>query len=199
MLGTSAYSMVNKAQDAISALAGISKCSIYFNPSAINPLVLEGGISVPIRSCLIVIRGADANQLLAKTYFEYMDVQSYNPGASFSVQTSYVRIGNLEMPVHYLQATPTKVYVKVTVDLKASDQNYASYIRDTLAKYNGTTDVGQDLTSKLVSVWLNDVVDYVSVVGVQISDDNETWGIKSSISCFNIADIDLENISYVPS
>ena len=199
MLSTSVYSMVNRAQDAISALAGISKCSIYFNPSAVNPLVLDGGISVPIRSCLIVIRGADANQLLAKTYFEYMDVQSYNPGSSFNVQTSYVRIGNLDMPVHYMQATPLKLYVRITVDVKASDQNYANYIRDTLEKYNGTTDVGQNLTTKLLSVWLDDVVDYVSVINAEVSADGTNWSSTSQIPCFNIADIDLENITYVPA
>lgn len=196
MLGTSVYSMINRAQDAISALAGITKCSIYFNPSSINPLVLEGGISVPIRSALVVIRGADANQLLAKTYFEYMDVQTYNPGSPHNVQTSYVRIGNLDMPVHYLQATTTKLYVRVTVDVKASDQNYPEYIRDTLAKYNGTTDVGQNLTTKLLSVWLNDVVDYVSVINAEVSEDKTNWSSTSAIPCFNIADIDLEDIVY---
>ena len=197
MTGTSAYSAVNKAQDAIAQLSGISKCSIYFNPSAINVLTLTGGISVAPRTALIVIRGADANDLLAKTYYEYMDVQSYNPGSSYDVLTSYVRIGALDMPVHFMQATTKKVYARVTVKLNASDLNYAGYVKGVLTSYNGTTEVGQQLTTKLLSVWLNDIADYVSIETVELSDDGETWGSSTNIPCYNIADIDLENISYV--
>lgn len=197
MVGTSAYSMVNQAQDAIARLAGISKCTIYFNQSAINSMPLPGGITVPIRSCLVVIRGADANDLIAKTYFEYMDVQTYRPLGRDDVLTSYERIGALDMPVHYLQATLKKVYLRITVDTKRSDPNYASYCRKVLESYNGTTDVGQNITSKLASVWLNDMADYINVIGVEVSDDNETWSNTSNIDCFTIADIDLDNITYV--
>lgn len=198
MVGTSAYSAINKAQDAIARLKGVAKCSIYFNRSATNVMPLEGGISVPARQALVVIRGADADELLARTYFDYMDVQSYNPGQDYNVLTSYTRIGALDMPVHYLQATAQKVYVKVSVNIKASDPNYSGYIKDVLTAHSGTTEVGQNLTTKLVSVWLNDVADYVDVIDVEISDDGITWGNSSAIDCYKYAEIDLDNVSYVP-
>ncbi len=197
MVGTSSYSMVNKTQDAIAHLKGITNCSIYFNQSATNVLQLDGGISVSARQALVVIRGVDADDLIARTYFTYMDVQSYNPGQDYDVLTSYARIGALDMPVHYLQATAEKVYVRISIRIKSSDPNYSGYVKDVLTQYSGTTEVGQNLTTKLVSVWLNDVADYVDVVDVDISDDGVTWGSSSSISCFKYAKIDLDNIGYV--
>lgn len=197
MVGTSQYSAINKTQDAIAQLSGISKCSIYFNVSSTDSMPLKGGITVPIRQCLVVIRGADATDLLAKTYFEYMDVQSYNPGSAHNVQVSYVRIGALDMPVYYLQATTIPVYVRVTVDISASDVNYAGYIKAKLSAKNGTTEVGENLTTKMVSVWLNEIADYVNVVTVELSDDGETWASTTDIPCYNVADIDTETIQYV--
>ena len=197
IVGTSSYSMVNKTEDAISQLEGVSKCAIYFNEKALDSKELAGGITLPPRTCLVLIRGADANDLIAKTYFEYMDVQSYDPGSSFNVLTSYVRVGALNMPVHYMQCTAKKVYVRVTVNASASDVNYASYIREALSKYTDTTNCGENITSKMVSVWLNDVIDYVDVIGVEVSDDGETWSNITDIPCFNYATIDLDNISYV--
>lgn len=171
--GTSAFDQKTQAQKAIENLNGIVKCSIFFNPSATSSMTLSGGVELPPRTAYIVIKGVDTDNLIAYTYFKYMDVQTLETETSLS---SSALVGASTLPVYYDQTNDVYPYIRITIHLSAGAQNtYSDYIKDLIMVHANELELGQILTSQKVDYWIDEGNKYGLLLTSELSTDGNTW------------------------
>lgn len=192
-LGYENVDVITQCQNAIARLNGIRKCSIFFNEDPANAITLPGSISLAARKAFICIEGADADDLLAQTYYKYMNVATIQ-GPNYL--TSSTRVGASEHEVYYSQAQSQMCYIKVTVKSYGSDLTYQQRIKDILLTYSGTMAVGEDITSQLVNEWLANLGVYVKVLDADVSMDGTTYGATTSVAANKYLTWDSAHIAF---
>ncbi len=193
-LGYNHVDVVTQCEQAISALNGITKCSIYFNKSSSDNLVLAGNITLPPRKAFVSIQGADVDKLLAQTYFRFMNVDTISTPTSLQ---STAQVGAIIMNVNYEQTTTQICYIKVVVHpYSASDVTYRQRILNLLLAYSGALKIGQNITAQLASMWLSNLETYVLVKDVELSMDNATWANMTNVDANKVLVFTEANISF---
>lgn len=177
-LGYENVDVITQCQNAIARLNGIRKCSIFFNEDPTNAITLPGSINLPARKAFVCIEGADTDDLLAQTYYKYMNVATIQ-GPNYLA--SNTRVGANDHEVYYSQAQSQMCYIKVTVKAYGSDLTYQQRIKDILLEHSGTMAVGEDITSQLVNEWLANLGVYVKVLDADVSMDGTTYGVTTAV------------------
>ena len=194
-LGYENIDVITQCQNAIAQLNGIRKCSIFFNDEPLTSITLPGNITLPPRKSYVCIEGADTDNLLAQTYFKFMNSASLQVADSLQ---SVVRVGASDHTVYYSQATSQECYIKIKVKAYGSDLTYQQRIVDILLKYSGTLAVGEDLTSQLVNEWLANLGIYVKVLDADVSMDGNTYDITTSVAANKYLVWDKDHIVFDP-
>ena len=194
LLGSYAVDQITQAQTAIQNLNGIVKCSIYFNPDANVPLPLPGSISLPARTAYVCIQGVDVDDLLATTYFRYMNVQTLETVDSIRSETI---VGASQLYVYYSVAVEVKPYIKILLDPTDSAINtYPDYIKQILMEHKYEVEIGAPLTAQKISTWIDKGNKYGTIIDTKLSLDGTNWYDTFSPSVFQVPVLDEDHIIF---
>ena len=132
-----------------------------------------GSISIPPRTAYLSVKGFDYSGKLAETYFTYLDV----PATVGAQQEEYL-LGQQELTINFDYAS--EVTVKVFVTMLSSDMAVGAEgaIKNAVSARSGTLSCGENVTSQMVSEWLQNL-GYGTIVGCNIGTAS---GITSNIS-----------------
>lgn len=194
LLGSYAFDQITQAQTAIQNLNGITKCSIYFNPDANLPLPLPGSIQLPPRTAFVCVQGVDTDDLLATTYFKYMNVQTLEITGSIR---SEAIVGASQLFVYYSPATEVKPYIKIIIDPTDNAINtYPDYIKQILMTHKYDVSIGAPLTAQKISAWIDQGNKYGTIIDTKLSSDGTNWYDTFSASVFQVPVLDENNIIF---
>lgn len=194
LLGSYAFDQITQAETAIQNLNGITKCSIYFNPDANLPMPLPGNIQLPPRTAFVCIQGVDTDNLLATTYFKYMNVQSYQTQDSLRSETV---VGASQLFVYYSPATEVKPYIKIILDPTDTAINtYPDYIKQILMEHKYDITIGAPITAQKISAWIDQGNKYGVIVDTKLSSDGTNWYDTFSPSVFQVPVLDEDHIIF---
>src|SRR5574344_2193125 len=99
--------------NAIERLPAVESCSIWFNKSISQNLIVNNK-TIPPRNCYISIKDVDVTEKLSDVYFVYLDIP-----VKVGSMKSTCRRGMQDLDVYYDVATEVSVPVYVTI--RASD------------------------------------------------------------------------------
>lgn len=161
-----------QAMNAIERLSGIESCSIWFNKSISQNLVVNNK-TIPPRTCYIVIKGVDIANKLADVYFSYLDIP-----ATVGSMESTCRRGMQDLDIHYDVAT--EVIIPVYISIRASDAASGAdgAYSEAVMAMSGSLSCGENLTAQKVSEWIQNV-GYGTVIGCNVG---TSTGIISNIN-----------------
>lgn len=166
--GVETTDYMTQCVNAIERLPGIDACSIWYNTSNQDPMVLGTGaneVSVPPRNAYIAIKGTDISEKIAQTYFTYMN--SPATAGTADKMTSVCQIGQQPLTVCYDVAKPKHIAITVYIDWATSAVGVVDAIKERVSSYSGTLTCGENLTAQQVSEWLTDL-GYGTIIGVEI-------------------------------
>ena len=178
-----------QAMNAIERLPGVESCSIWFNKSISQNLIV-GNKTIPPRTCYIVIKGADITKKLADIYFSYLDIP-----ATIGSMESTCRRGMQDLDVHYDVASEVVVPVYVTIRASDAAAGADGAYSEAVMAMSGTLGCGENLTAQKVSEWVQNV-GYGTVIGCNVG---TSTGITSNINPDEYVIFTPENIHIIRS
>ena len=178
-----------QAMNAIKRLPAVESCSIWFNKSISQNLIV-GNKTVPPRTCYIVIKGVDITEKLADVYFSYLDIP-----ATVGSMESTCRRGMQDLDVHYDVATEVVVPVYVTIRASDAAAGADGAYSEAVIAMSGTLGCGENLTAQKVSEWVQNV-GYGTVIGCNVG---TSTGITSSINPDEYVVFTPENVHIIRS
>ena len=175
--GEDSSNFVNQTKVAIELLSGIESCSIWINSSSTESLVIgsgtSGSITIPPRNAYISIKGYDYLGKIAETYYSYLNIP-----ATVGNNQEQCLIGQQPLTVNfdYAEEAPVNIYVTI----KASDMAVGSEdaIKNAISAHSGTLACGENVTSQMVSEWVQNF-EYGTVVACNVGSPS---GMISDIS-----------------
>lgn len=175
--GEDSSNFVNQTKVAIELLSGIESCSIWVNPSSTESLVIgsgtSGSITIPPRNAYISIKGYDYSGKIAETYYSYLNIP-----ATVGNNQEQCLIGQQPLTVNfdYSEEAPVNIYVT----MKASDMAVGAEgaIKNAVSAHSGTLACGENVTSQMVSEWVQNI-GYGTVVDCSVGSPS---GMISNIS-----------------
>ena len=175
--GEDSSNFVNQTKVAIELLSGIESCSIWINSSSTESLVIgsgtSGSITIPPRNAYISIKGYDYSGKIAETYYSYLNIP-----ATVGNNQEQCLIGQQPLTVNfnYSEEAPVNIYVTI----KASDMAVGSEdaIKNAISAHSGTLACGENVTSQMVSEWVQNF-EYGTVVDCSVGSPS---GMISNIS-----------------
>ena len=176
-----------QAMNAIKRLPAVESCSIWFNKSISQNLIVNNK-TIPPRTCYIVIKGVDITEKLADVYFSYLDIP-----ATIGSMESTCRRGMQDLDVHYDVATEVVVPVYVTIRASDAAAGADGAYSEAVMAMSGTLDCGENLTAQKVSEWVQNV-GYGTVIGCNVG---SSTGITSNINPDEYVVFTPENIHII--
>lgn len=178
-----------QAMNAIERLPAVESCSIWFNKSISQNLIV-GNKTIPPRTCYIVIKGVDITEKLADVYFSYLDIP-----ATVGSMESTCRRGMQDLDVHYDVASEVVVPVYVTIRASDAAAGADGAYSEAVMAMSGTLGCGENLTAQKVSEWVQNV-GYGTVIGCNVG---TSTGITSNINPDEYVVFTPENIHIIRS
>lgn len=147
---------------------------------------VAGSVTIPPRTAYVSIKGYDYSGKLAETYFTYLDV----PATVGDNESQYV-VGQQELSVNFDYSREYTVQVYVT--MKSADMAVGAEgaIKKAITAYSGTLACGENVTSQMISEWIQNL-GYGTVVGCNV---NTQTGLTSQISPTEFAVFDEDHIT----
>lgn len=178
-----------QAMNAIERLSGIESCSIWFNKSISQNLIVNNK-TIPPRNCYISIKGVDVTEKLADVYFSYLDIP-----VTVGSMKSTCRRGMQDLDVHYDVASEVVVPVYVTIRASDAAAGADGAYSEAVMAMSGTLGCGENLTAQKVSEWVQNV-GYGTVIGCNVG---TSTGITSNINPDEYIIFTPENINIIRS
>lgn len=178
-----------QAMNAIERLSGIESCSIWFNKSISQNLIVNNK-TIPPRNCYISIKGVDVTGKLADVYFLYLDIP-----VTVGSMKSTCRRGMQDLDVHYDVASEVVVPVYVTIRASDAAAGADGAYSEAVMAMSGTLGCGENLTAQKVSEWVQNV-GYGTVIGCNVG---TSTGITSNINPDEYIIFTPENINIIRS
>ena len=178
-----------QAMNAIERLSGIESCSIWFNKSISQNLIVNNK-TIPPRNCYISIKGVDVTGKLADVYFLYLDIP-----VTVGSMKSTCRRGMQDLDVHYDVASEVVVPVYVTIRASDAAAGADGAYSEAVMAMSGTLGCGENLTAQKVSEWVQNV-GYGTVIGCNVG---TSTGITSNINPDEYIIFTPENIHIIRS
>ena len=176
-----------QAMNAIERLPAVESCSIWFNKSISQNLIINNK-TIPPRTCYIAIKGADITEKLADVYFSYLDIP-----ATVGSMESTCRRGMQDLEVHYDVATGVSVPVYVTIRASDAAAGADGAYSEAVLAMSGKLGCGENLTAQKVSNWVQNV-GYGTVIGCNVG---TSTGITSNINPDEYVVFTPENIHII--
>ena len=178
-----------QAMNAIERLPAVESCSIWFNKSISQNLIV-GNKTIPPRTCYIVIKGVDITEKLADVYFSYLDIP-----ATVGSMESTCRRGMQDLDIHYDVASEVVVPVYVTIRASDAAAGADGAYSEAVMAMSGTLGCGENLTAQKVSEWVHNV-GYGTVIGCNVG---TSTSITSNINPDEYIIFTPENIHIIRS
>lgn len=132
-----------------------------------------GSVTIPPRETYISIKGYDYANKIAETYYNYLDI----PATVGEIQEEYL-LGQqpLTLNFDYAQEVPVTIYVTI----KKADMAVGAEgaIKSAISAHSGTLACGENVTSQMVSEWLQNF-GYGTIIDCSVGSPT---GMMSSIS-----------------
>ena len=178
-----------QAMNAIERLSGIESCSIWFNKSISQNLIVNNK-TIPPRTCYISIKGVDGTGKLADVYFSYLDIP-----VTVGSMKSTCRRGMQDLDVYYDVASEVVVPVYVTIRASDAAAGADGAYTEAVMAMSGTLGCGENLTAQKVSEWVQNV-GYGTVIGCNVG---TSTSITSNINPDEYVIFTPENIHIIRS
>lgn len=111
-----------------------------------------GSVTIPPRETYISIKGYDFAGKIAETYYNYLDIP-----ATVGAQQEQYLLGQqpLTLNFDYAQEKPVNIYIT----MKSSDMAVGAEgaVKDAVSAHSGTLDCGENVTSQMVSEWVQNL------------------------------------------
>ena len=182
LMTNEAISPLMGAVQGINALDGVSKAIVLFNPNYDSSMIL-GGKTVPPKRAVIFVQGY--SDKIAKEYYKYMSVETYNDGTAH--QQDFVMENGQAFQVNYYSPIAIDIYVRVHVS-SAPTLEREGEIKQAVANLSNTRAIGVNYTSAYVIDTLNANLNFPEITGVDVSTDGTTW---TDTTTFNEGNIGL--------
>ena len=132
-----------------------------------------GSITIPPRNAYISIKGYDYSGKIAETYYSYLNIP-----ATVGNNQEQCLVGQQPLTVNfnYSEEAPVNIYVTI----KASDMAVGAEgaIKNAISAHSGTLACGENVTSQMVSKWVQNF-EYGTVVDCSVGSPS---GMISNIS-----------------
>lgn len=189
---------MDRAAEAIEQLDGVSRCTIYFNPSATTDATVGSkNVVVPPRQALLMIQGY--SDYIAETFYKYCICQT--AGADFSADTgvysqNYITKAQQNLPVYILPPAQEPLYVKIYM---YEFLTYAQIqgIKDAISSLSSTLTIGQLVSAKMVTDAVAEAYTDLTIQGAEVSADGTTFTYQAVPSVDAVFIFDLDNITVV--
>jgi hypothetical protein len=144
-----------------------------------------GSVTIPPRETYISIKGYDYASKIAETYYNYLDI----PATVGKNQEEYL-LGQqpLTLNFDYAQEVPITIYIT----MKKSDMAVGAEgaIKSAISAHSGTLACGENVTSQMVSGWLQNF-GYGTIIDCSVG---SATGMMSSISPTEYCVFNSDNI-----
>lgn len=155
-----------QCKNAIETLPGVESCSIWFNNSVSDNMVI-GNVpnekTIPPRNAYVSIKGIDIDGKMAETYFTYLDCP-----ATVGANSDVCQRGQQPLQMNYDISNGVTIQIEVNVESATAAVGAADAIKERVSSYSGTLACGENLTSQKVSEWLTNL-GYGTIIGVEVS------------------------------
>lgn len=145
--------MIDRAQDAISELEGVTMCNIYFNPSPTETKAV-GSINVTPRTALVLVQGYNLD--IAKAFFSNCLCETTDAGVDRTLDQVYTTHANQQLTCHIAAPLQKPCYITVYSN-QVLPSSIQQQMKDAILKLSETQIAGQSLTTAAV---LNQLVDF---------------------------------------
>ena len=186
-----------RCAQAIEALEGVNKCSIYFNYSFENEQIIGSGdsaITVPPQKAVLLVQGW--NEDIARTFFNYLLCNTV--GNAYSEVQKY-RVSSADasvLSVYITKPASVPLYVRVYVQ-DTIGQSMSTNVRDTIASLAKDITIGEQITSAMLVDKIHSVYPTLNIQGIDVSKDNISYSYKANISENELFTFNTTNISIV--
>lgn len=144
-----------------------------------------GSVTIPPRNAYVSVKGYDYSGKIAETYFSYLNIP-----ATIGDNQEQCLIGQQPLTVNfdYSEETPVNIYVT----MKASDMAVGAEgaVKNAVAAHSGTLACGENVTSQMVSEWVQNL-GYGTVVDCSVGSPT---GMISNISPTEYCIFNADNI-----
>ena len=144
-----------------------------------------GSVTIPPRETYISIKGYDYAGKVAETYYNYLDI----PATVGKIQEEYL-LGQqpLTLNFDYAQEVPITIYIT----MKKSDMAVGAEgaVKSAISAYSGTLACGENVTSQMVSEWLQNF-GYGTIIDCSVGSPT---GMMSNISPAEYCVFNSDNI-----
>ena len=164
----------DEAASDIGSLAGVSSCSIIFNPSITDNLVVHD-VTIPPRQAALYVQGYNAG--IAEAYYRHMTCGTATSTNAF-VQT-YTGVNGQAFTVNVIPPIQQPVYIRIYAREDLSDVE-KSNTKDTVLAMAATQQVGQMLSSTEVIDALQAAYGDKHWDGCSLSLDGSSYSYKVS-------------------
>jgi hypothetical protein len=194
---------VERAESAIQNLEGVSMCSIFFNYSPSEPVLIPYGdtsISVPARQALLLVQGWSVEEnAIARTFYRYLLCKTAGEEVEHQTQT-YITHAGQPLDVNIIEPKQQPIYVKIYIKNTLSYEQVDG-IKDTICSLAGSLLIGQSVSSVNVIDAVSKIYTNLTIQGAVVSttgDDNDYSYVKTpaetAVFYFNVDNITVVEV-----
>lgn len=195
---------VERAESAIQNLEGVSMCSIFFNYSPSESVLIPYGdtsIEVPARQALLMVQGwsVEANAI-ARTFYRYLLCKTAGENVPDHQTQTYITHSNQSLTVNIITPVQQPIYVKIYIKNTLSYEQIDG-IKDTICSLAGSLLIGQSVTSVDVINAVSQIYTNLTIQGAAVSatgDDNDYSFVETpaetAVFYFNVDNITVVEV-----
>ena len=195
---------VERAESAIQNLEGVSMCSIFFNYSPSESVLIPYGntnITVPARQALLMVQGWSVEEnAIARTFYRYLLCKTAGGDVTGHQEQTYITHSNQSLTVNIITPVQQPIYVKIYIKNTLSYEQIDG-IKDTICSLAGSLLIGQSVTSVDVINVVSQIYTNLTIQGAAVSttgDDNDYSFVKipaeTAVFYFNVDNITVVEV-----
>lgn len=192
---------IERAESAIQNLEGVSMCSIFFNYSPLENVLIPYGdtnISVPPRQAVLMVQGWSVEpNAIARTFYRYLLCKTTGEDVEGRQKQKYITHSNQELEVIIIPPKQKAIYVKIYIKNTLSYEQVDG-IKDTICSLAGSLLIGQSITSVDVIDIVSKIYTNLTIQGAEVSltgNDNDYSYIQTpdetAVFYFNVDNISV--------
>lgn len=195
---------VERAESAIQNLEGVSMCSIFFNYSPSESVLIPYGdtsIEVPARQALLMVQGWSVEpNAIARTFYRYLLCKTAGEDVPDHQTQTYITHSNQSLTVNIITPVQQPIYVKIYIKNTLSYEQIDG-IKDTICSLAGSLLIGQSVTSVDVINAVSQIYTNLTIQGAAVSatgDDNDYSFVETpaetAVFYFNVDNITVVEV-----
>lgn len=189
LMTNEAISPLTGAAQGLSALDGVTRAVVLYNPNYDSDMQL-GGKTVPPKRAVVFVQGYSDN--IAREYYKHMMAQTYNDGTAHQ---QGVTLGNGQsFTLNYYAPIAVDLYVRVSITNPPTLEREAE-IKQAVQNLSNSREIGVNYTSAYIIDAINANLNFTEITGVEVSENGTDWSDTTSFHEGNIGLIAASRIS----